>query len=192
MRHQVHGRHLGRTSAHRRALKRNLASSLFEHGTIATTPQKAKFVKPFAEKMITLAKRGTLHARRQVIAHLQNRNICQDENGVSVKTGTVIGKLFDEIAPRFAQRNGGYTRIIRLPLRRIGDNGQLVFLQLVDEKVSASTPQASAPVEESSTTVVEDAPEVMESVETQPQETETEPSKSDSESTKTGDSNDKS
>lgn len=161
MRHQVHGKHLGRTSAHRTALKRNLASSLFEHGTIATTPQKAKFVKPFAEKMITLAKKGTLHARRQVIAHLQNRNICEDQNGEAVKVGTVIGKLFDDIAPRFAERNGGYTRIIKLPLRRIGDNSQLVFLQLIDEKVSASTPERIAPeAEESSAPVVEETESV--------------------------------
>lgn len=145
MRHQVYGRHLGRTSAHRTALKRNLASSLFEHGTIATTPQKAKFVKPFAEKMITLAKQGTLHARRQVISHLQNRDICQDENGETVKVDTVINKLFNEIAPRFSDRSGGYTRIIRLPLRRIGDNGQLVFLQLVDESVSAKTVPVETP-----------------------------------------------
>jgi len=189
MRHQVYGRHLGRTNAHRTALKRNLAASLFEHGTIATTPQKAKFVKPFAEKMITLAKRGTLHARRQVIAHLQNRNICQDENGQSVKIGTVVGKLFDEIAPRFAQRNGGYTRIIRLPLRRVGDNGQLVFLQLVEDKLSAPTPQATKPAEEPTSPV---AQETTETSKTDVQASDVEPSKPDSSSPETDKASDKS
>ena len=157
MRHQVYGRHLGRTSAHRTALKRNLTASLIEHGTIATTPQKAKFVKPFAEKMITLAKQGTLHARRRAISQLQNRDICKDENGDSVKVSTVIDRLFDEIAPRFSQRNGGYTRIIKLPLRRIGDNGQLVFLQLVEEKTSSSDAQRAVTVEQSAAPAV-DAP----------------------------------
>lgn len=137
MRHRIAGKHLNRTSAHRTALRRNLAASLFEHGVISTTKEKAKFVKPFAEKLITLAKRGTLHARRRVIAKLQDRDICKIENGQPVKSGTVIGKLFSEIAPRFAERNGGYTRIINLPYRRVGDNGQLVMLQLLgDEKLS--------------------------------------------------------
>ena len=142
MRHQVAGRHLNRTSSHRNALRRNLAASLFEHGTISTTREKAKFVQPFAEKLITLAKDGSLHARRRAISILQNRNICKVEDGEPVKETSVIAKLFSEIGPRFANRNGGYTRIINLPLRRIGDNGLLVLLQLVDDKkatVSAKT-----------------------------------------------------
>ncbi len=134
MRHQVAGRHLNRTSSHRSALRRNLAASLFEHGTISTTREKAKFVQPFAEKLITLAKDGSLHARRRAISLLQDRNICKVEDGESVKETSVISKLFSEIGPRFADRNGGYTRIINLPLRRIGDNGLLVLLQLVDDK----------------------------------------------------------
>jgi len=133
MRHLVAGKHLGRTSAHRRALRRNLAASLFEHGTISTTRPKAKFVKPFAEKLITLAKDGSLHARRRAIALLQDRDICTVEDGRPVKVNTVITKLFREIGPSFRDRNGGYTRIIKLPLRRIGDNGQVVLLQLVSE-----------------------------------------------------------
>jgi len=153
MRHQVSGRHLGRTSAHRTALRRNLAASLFEHGTISTTKQKAKFVKPFAERLITLAKEGSLHARRRAIALLQNRDICTVENGEPVKTGTVIQKLFSEIGPRFSTRPGGYTRIINLPLRRLGDNGQLVLLQLVEDrpkvaKVARQTPDAPPPAED--------------------------------------------
>ena len=137
MRHRVSGKHLGRTSAHRRALRRNLAASLFEHGTISTTIDKAKFVKPFAEKLITLAKRGTLHARRRAIALLCDRDICKVEKGEPVKVGTVIRKLFSELAPRYAQRNGGYTRLIKLPLRRVGDNGSLVLLQLLGEGQAA-------------------------------------------------------
>lgn len=134
MRHRVYGKHLGRTSSHRRALKRNLASSLFEHGTISTTREKAKFVKPFAEKLITLAKDGSLHARRRAIKLLQNRDICTVENDQPVKTTTVIQKLFSEIGPQFSDRNGGYTRVINLPFRRLGDNSRLVLLQLVEEK----------------------------------------------------------
>jgi len=145
MRHRVYGKHLGRTSSHRRALKRNLASSLFEHGTISTTREKAKFVKPFAEKLITLAKDGSLHARRRAIKLLQNRDICTVEKNQPVKTTTVIQKLFSEIAPQFADRNGGYTRVINLPFRRIGDNSRLVLLQLVEEKTTAPATVESPP-----------------------------------------------
>jgi len=137
MRHRVAGRHLSRTSEHRLALRRNLVASLFEHETISTTIEKAKEVKPFAEKLITLAKKGTLAARRRAIALLGNRDIIEYENGKPVKKGTIIGKLFSELGPRYLDRPGGYTRIIRLPLRRLGDNGQLVLLQLIgpDEPV---------------------------------------------------------
>ncbi|MBN1437551.1 MAG: 50S ribosomal protein L17 [Sedimentisphaerales bacterium] len=137
MRHQVRGRHLSRTSAHRTALRRNLAASVIEHGTISTTREKAKFVKPFVEKLVTLAKDGSLHARRRAISLLQDRDICAIQDGEPMKVNTVIGKLFSEVGPRFASRNGGYTRIINLPLRRVGDNGQLVLLQLVEETVKA-------------------------------------------------------
>ncbi|MBN1845112.1 MAG: 50S ribosomal protein L17 [Sedimentisphaerales bacterium] len=134
---------MNRTSAHRRALRRNLAASLFEHGTITTTRQKAKFVQPFAERLVSLAKDGSLHARRRAITLLQERDICKVEDGVPVKETTVIRKLFSEIGPQYRSRNGGYTRIIHLPFRRIGDNGQLVMLQLVAE--SAATSAAAAP-----------------------------------------------
>ena len=144
MRHKKSGKHLGRTSAHRRALRRNLAASLFEHSTISTTIEKAKFVRPFAEKLITLAKNGSLHARRRAITLLQNRDICKIEDGEPVKVTTVIQRLFDEIGPRFADRNGGYTRIVRLPLRRIGDNGRLAILQLVGE-LKATEKKATVP-----------------------------------------------
>ena len=131
MRHRVAGRKLGRTSEHRLALRRNMVASLFEHETIATTIQKAKEVKPFAEKLITLAKKGTLPARRRAISLLTNRDIVVHEDGKRVRKGTVIGKLFSEIGPRYLDRPGGYTRIIHRSLRRLGDNGQLVLLQLI-------------------------------------------------------------
>jgi len=133
MRHRIAGRKLSRTSEHRLALRRNLAASLFEHETISTTMEKAKEVRGFAEKLITLAKKGNLPARRRAIKLLNNRAIYQEEDGRMVKTGTVIGKLFSEIGPRFLDRPGGYTRIIRLSKRRLGDNGQLVLLQLVEQ-----------------------------------------------------------
>ena len=131
MRHRVAGRRLGRTKEHRLAMRRNMVASLFQHETISTTIEKAKEVKPFAEKMITLAKKGTLPARRRAIAMLGNRDIVDYKDGQAVRKGTVVGKLFSELGPRYLDRPGGYTRIIRLSLRRLGDNGQLVLLQLI-------------------------------------------------------------
>ena len=133
MRHRVAGRELSRTSQHRLALRRNLVASLFEHETISTTEIKAKEVKSFAEKLITIAKKGTLAARRQAISMLGNRDIVKDEDGEAKKTGTVVGKLFGELGPRYLDRQGGYTRIIKLAKRRLGDGGELVLLQLVGQ-----------------------------------------------------------
>ncbi|MBN2183682.1 MAG: 50S ribosomal protein L17 [Sedimentisphaerales bacterium] len=137
MRHKVAGRKLSRTKEHRLAMRRNLVASLIQHETISTTMEKAKEVKPFAEKLITLAKKGTLPARRRAISLLGNRDIVEYEDGKETKKGTVIGKLFSEIGPRYLDRPGGYTRIIRLSLRRLGDNGQLVLLQLVGNEEEA-------------------------------------------------------
>ena len=133
MRHRVAGRELSRTSEHRLALRRNLVASLFEHETISTTEIKAKEVKSFAEKLITLAKKGTLAARRQAISMLGNRDIVKEEDGEAKRTGTVIQKLFSELGPRYLDRQGGYTRIIKLAKRRLGDGGELVLLQLVGQ-----------------------------------------------------------
>jgi len=143
MRHRVAGRRLSRTSEHRVALRRNLAQSLIEHETISTTIQKAKEVKPFVEKLITLAKKGKLQHRRRAIALLGDRDIFAYEDGEPVRKGMVIAKLFSELGPRYLDRPGGYTRIIRRPggytriirlsLRRLGDNGELVLLQLLGE-----------------------------------------------------------
>jgi large subunit ribosomal protein L17 len=134
MRHRVAGRQLSRTSEHRLALRRNMVSSLFEHETISTTIRKAKEVKGFAEKMITLAKKGTLTARRRAISSLGDRVLYSEEDGAAVRKGTIIGKLFSELGPRYLDRAGGYTRIIHLAQRRLGDNGELVLLQLIGAK----------------------------------------------------------
>jgi len=137
MRHRVAGRQLSRNSSHRRAMRRNMAQSLIEHETISTTIQKAKELKPFVEKLITLAKRGKLQHRRRAISLLGNRRIVALEDGEPVQKGTVIGKLFSDLGPRYLDRPGGYSRIVHLSLRRLGDNGQLVLLQLLgkDEPV---------------------------------------------------------
>lgn len=149
MRHRVAGRRLSRTSEHRLALRRNMAQSLIEHETISTTIQKAKEIKPFVEKLITLAKKGKLEHRRRAISLLGNRDIVKIEDGQPSKQGNVVGKLFSELGPRYLDRPGGYTRIIRLAQRRLGDNGELVLLQLLGEneplkkKRRASTKRAA-------------------------------------------------
>jgi large subunit ribosomal protein L17 len=117
MRHARSGKKLGRDSAHRKALYSNLAGALIEHGRIETTAAKAKAVKPFAEKMITLGKRGDLHARRQALSALRSND--------------VVHRLFADIAPRFSERPGGYTRIVRIGPRQ-GDAAEMVYLELVD------------------------------------------------------------
>ena len=131
MRHRVAGKELSRTSSHRRALRRNMAASLIQHGAIRTTEPKAKELRRFVEKLITKAKAGTLHARRLILAELGDRDMFDNEGEPQEKT--VVQKLFDEIAPRYAARPGGYTRIVRISERRIGDAGRQVILQLVEE-----------------------------------------------------------
>jgi large subunit ribosomal protein L17 len=137
MRHRIVGRRLGRDCQHRLALRRNLVASLIEHETISTTLEKAKEIKPFAEKLITLGRKGTLAARRQAISLLANRRIVSDVEGQDTVSGSVIGKLFSDIGPRYLDRPGGYTRIIRLSKRRLGDNGELCLLQLVGKEQEA-------------------------------------------------------
>ncbi len=136
MRHRLAGKQLSRTSSHRRAMRRNMAASLIQHGTIRTTEAKAKELRRFVERLITIAKQGTLHARRRVIQLLQDRDIFtydKAEKDYVRADKSVVEKLFDEVAPHCADREGGYTRIIRLPDRRIGDGGVQVLLQLIDE-----------------------------------------------------------
>ena len=124
MRHRRSGRKLGRDASHRKALYANLASALIEHGRIKTTAAKAKEVRPIAEQMITLARRGGVPARRQALAYLRSQD--------------VVHKLFSEIGPRFADRPGGYSRIVRIGPRQ-GDAAEMVYLELVDY-----TPEAPA------------------------------------------------
>lgn len=147
MRHRVAGRQLSRNTSHRRATRQNMASALFEHGAIRTTTAKAKELRRFVEKLITTAKKGTLHARRLVIAELRDRDVyALDATKTDYeRTGqTIVQKLFSEIAPKYADRPGGYTRIIRLAERRIGDAGEQVILQLVEEtKVAPEEEKAS-------------------------------------------------
>ncbi|UQS85608.1 50S ribosomal protein L17 [Apilactobacillus apisilvae] len=124
-------RKLQRTSAHRRSLLRNLTTDLLVNGEIKTTEARAKEVRSTAEKMITLGKRGDLHARRQAASFLQNVVADAKEDGDDVTVTTALQKLFDEIAPKYAERNGGYTRIMKTMPRR-GDGAAMVILQLVD------------------------------------------------------------
>jgi large subunit ribosomal protein L17 len=117
MRHHRAGRKLGRDASHRKALYANLTGSLIEHGRIRTTVAKAKEVRPIAEQMITLARRGDVHARRQALAYLRSQD--------------VVHKLFSEVAPRFADRPGGYSRIVKIGPRQ-GDAAEMAYLELVD------------------------------------------------------------
>ena len=137
-RHMVRGRQLSRDTEHRKALRRNMVQSLFEHGKVRTTLPKAKEVRAFAEKLITLARRNDLTSRRRVISLMNDRRITDEEQEFITdekgRARTVVHKLFDEVAPKFADRQGGYTRIIKLSDYRIGDGGSLVLLQLLTEE----------------------------------------------------------
>ena len=116
MRHRKKGRQLSRTRSHRKATLRNLATSLFRHERIETTTAKAKELRPFAERLITLARRGDVHARRLAATKIQDRE--------------VLGKLFDEITPRYLERPGGYTRVLKLGNRK-GDAAEMSLIELV-------------------------------------------------------------
>lgn len=169
MRHRKAGRKLGRTTAHREAMLRNMATSLFQHGQIVTTLPKAKTLQPFVEKIVTLAKRGDLHARRQVIAklggdrkgfdwlyipkdanederqHVENLrerasqyfdlpssdSVERNRYGEIRKAPSVVSHIFENIAPRYTDRPGGYTRIVKLGYHRVGDAAELVVIQFV-------------------------------------------------------------
>ncbi len=169
MRHRRAGYKLGRTSAHRQAMLRNMAASLFEHGQIVTTVPKAKALRPFVEKIVTKAKQGDLHSRRQVIAMLgrdrrafawlhlargaseeetekvnahreraaaffdvpESNQVERNRYGELRKAPKLVKHIFDNVAPRFADRAGGYTRIVRIGARRLGDAGELCVIQFV-------------------------------------------------------------
>jgi large subunit ribosomal protein L17 len=118
MRHASKGRQLSRTSSHRRAMLKNMATSLLKHERVVTTQAKAKELRPYVERLITLARRGDLHARRQVERRIKDR--------------AVAGRLFTDIGPRFASRPGGYTRIVKLG-HRVGDGAELARIELLAE-----------------------------------------------------------
>lgn len=149
MRHNVAHRKLGRPTPHRKALLRNLATSLILHERIVTTVPKAKELRPFVEKAITLGKKGTLHARRLATAYFfagntgrmreVGRKMKPPEPQAGVKA---IGKLFDEVAKRYESRPGGYTRIVKLGHRR-GDGAELAIIELVDNKPEPLASQAA-------------------------------------------------
>ncbi len=124
MRHGKRGRKLGRTASHKKAMLNNMATSLFDNGKVRTTLPKAKELRGVAERLISFARRGDLHARRQVLRRIQNK--------------VVLTKLFEEIGPSFADRDGGYTRILKLGPRR-GDSSELCLIELVgDDAISES------------------------------------------------------
>ncbi len=143
MRHKKKGNHLGRTSSHKKALMRNMAAQIFEHKQIKTTEAKAKELRGYVDRLITYAKKGSVHHRRLAFKFLQNKEI--------------VTSLFDEIAPVYETRNGGYTRIIKLG-RRKGDGASVTIMQLVDfetgsetvkkEKKAKDTKKEKAPVKE--------------------------------------------
>ncbi|MCK5712623.1 MAG: 50S ribosomal protein L17, partial [Hyphomicrobiaceae bacterium] len=183
MRHRVAGRKLSRTSSHRKALRKSLCQALFQFERIKTTKAKAKEVQPMAEKLITMAKKGDLHARRIVIAELGDRSLfvgdpndSKNEKKRKEFKDTVVRKLFRDLAPRFEGRNGGYTRIVKLSQTRVGDGSQLVILELVSDddeerkapkgrrrKASSSKTKETKATEEK---VIEDD----ESIETEPED----------------------
>ena len=122
MRHNLAHRKLNRTASHRRAMFANMAASLIEHEQIVTTLPKAKEMKPFMDKLITLAKRGDLHARRQAISKIRNKD--------------AVRKLFDVMGERYAERSGGYTRVLKAGFRH-GDNAPMAVIELVDRDEDA-------------------------------------------------------
>ncbi|PLX83589.1 MAG: 50S ribosomal protein L17 [Desulfuromonas sp.] len=145
MRHNKSGRRLGRNSSHSKAMMRNMVTSLLYLGQIKTTDARAKELRKLAEKMITLGKRGDLHARRQALQVIMDRK--------------VVGKLFEMVAPRYKDRPGGYTRIIKLG-HRAGDNASLSLIELVEEEFTAK-PKKKAPAPAKAAApapVVEEAP----------------------------------
>lgn len=171
------GPRLGGSSSHQKALLANLATSLFEHNQIKTTEPKARALRPYAEKLITHAKKGTLHNRREVLKKIRDKD--------------VVHKLFDEIGPFFADRNGGYTRIIKVEPRK-GDNAPMAVIQLVLEKTvtseadrarrvkatkkapvaAAAAPQAAVEPEEAVGPTADEVTEPAESAETEVTEAE--------------------
>lgn len=173
MRHLKAGRKLGRNATHRLALYRNLSAALIRHERIITTLEKAKAVRPFVEKLITLAKKGTLHARRLALSRLgPAANAEVKPAGDDADLRTILAKLFADIGPRFADRAGGYTRIIKRHQRRLGDAGRTAYLELLKQgevKVKAKK-AAPAPRVEDEEEQTQEQEQAQESPESQGQE----------------------
>lgn len=141
MRHKIYGRRLNRSSAHRIALRKNLVADLICHEQIVTTEAKARTIGPATEKMITLAKRGLVkgqidpagevHARRLAASRLPKTRVIEDEDGYFEEVN-VVQRLFNEVAPRYTDRAGGYTRLVKIG-KRPGDNAEMAVLMLVEE-----------------------------------------------------------
>ncbi len=129
MRHKLAGRRLGRTTSHRMAMFRNMVTSLFEHERIVTTAEKAKELRPIAEKMITLAKKNDLHARRQALSFIRSKD--------------VVEKLFTDIKDKFSDRKGGYTRILKTGVRK-GDAAGMAIIELVGYEEIIEAPKADS------------------------------------------------
>ena len=190
MRHGKRGRKLGRTASHKKATMDNMATSLFMHGAIRTTRPKAKELRGVAERLITFAKRGDLHARRMVLRRIRNK--------------VVVSKLFDEIGPSFSDRQGGYTRLLNLGPRRgdatevclielVGSERRVDFVDTASSDVVTSASQVEAPVTEATTeTDTEGAgeAEVLEAEEAEVVEASDDSEESDQEETVKAESND--
>jgi large subunit ribosomal protein L17 len=159
MRHLKAGKKLGRNASHRLALYRNLALALFRHERIITTLPKAKAVRPFVERLITLAKKGTLHARRQAIARLgpmAHAEVKPEDKDGDADHRTIVQKLFSDLGPRFRDRPGGYTRVLKRHQRRLGDAGETAYLELlkageVKTKARSKAPAPAPQLEEPET-----------------------------------------
>jgi len=158
MRHRLKGRHLGRTSSHRVAMFRNLARALITHERIVTTVPKAKELRPYVEKLITLAKKASfadgslaLHYRRLAVKHLgpvHGTGVYDKKNELVTGNDTVLKKLFNDLGPRYKDRPGGYTRILKRHQRRLGDAGETAFIELLkagEQKTKAKAAAAPAP-----------------------------------------------
>ncbi len=161
MRHLKAGKKLNRSAPHRRALYRNLAMALIRHERIITTLEKAKAVRPFVEKLITLARKGTLHHRRQAISRLGPMSNAEVKpgDGDDADHRTIIQKLFSDLGPRFRDRPGGYTRVLKRHERRLGDGGRTAFLELLKEGEVRAKTRASAPAPAPAPRIEEERPQ---------------------------------
>lgn len=166
MRHQKRNAKLGRKGEHRNAMLANLVCSLIKHKRVTTTLAKAKAARPVAEKLVTLGKRGTMHDRRLAAARLRQQartlHRRKEDRIAWREKQDVVRILFDDIAPNFKERNGGYTRIIKLASFRRGDAGEQAILEWVDNATTPAEPKAKAKVKESAKEATPETEEALE------------------------------